>query len=494
MGRRYNNDPRIAWMDIGLYGRWGEWAMNEDIYDSAPSGVTVVTDDNMRRIVNMQLTAFPSVRKVMFAKTRGVAVVRALSSSDKVGWRIDCLGKNGYFDFSTNSRYSAAWPYMRERWKTAPVIVEFCANDVDATYNTAINQVREWHIATLGNGNIDSWSSKNSTQRANLITLGKTAGYRFKIKDVTVSRSWTPGAAVAVRTRWENVGVTPHYEAVNVNYKLYNPNTSSYVWTGRSSLNLQSLLPTNGTPVTVNDNLSLPGTLSSGTYQLRVIIADPVGYRKPLKLAIRGRQGDGSYLLGTVTVAGGGGGGVSQPTPPPSVAPQTLSLKPIADTYVNSSDPAKNFGDWTTARSNNSPTEIAYMRFDLRSLTGKAITQARLRVRISNGAAGNTTQNIKVVTVGGWGEKTLTYRNRPPLSTAVHGAFHGGSAGEWVEVDLTTLIRNRRGQIFTLAVVTGSTDSFAFYTRESSNMPQLNVVTQASADYGHQVWLPTVNE
>ena len=36
---------------------------------------------------------------------------------------------------------------------------------------------------------------------------------------------------------------------------------------------------------------------------------DPAGYRAPLALAVAGRRDDGSYVLGTVVVAGERGGG-----------------------------------------------------------------------------------------------------------------------------------------------------------------------------------------
>jgi hypothetical protein len=471
--------------------------MDDDIYASAPSGVTLVTEANMRRIIDMQIDAFPNVRKVMFVKTRPEAVVYALSASDKIGWRVDCLGKPDYFDFPTHPRYVTAWSYMRDRWKTAPVIVEFCTNNVEATYATALNQVRNFHIASVGNGNFDTWASKNSTQRANLTTLGKTAGYRFQIKDVTVPETWTAGAAVNITSRWENVGVAPHYEGTHVKYKLYSSATSAYVWDNRSSVDLQALLPTGGTPVTYTDRYTLPDSLVSGTYQLRIIVYDPAGYRKPLKLAIGNRQSDGSYILGTVDVAGRNNQPAPTPRPtagPTSTAPQTVTYNPVADTYVSSSSPDRNYGDWTTGRANNSPTEITYLRFDLRNLSGRTINQAKLRVRVSNGASGNTTQNVKIANSNTWNETGVTYRNRPGVSTSNYGAFHGGSAGEWTEVDLTSLIRSRLGTVISIAVVTNHTDSFAFYTRDSANKPQLNIVVQGSANLGvdHQVYLPGV--
>jgi hypothetical protein len=52
----------------------------------------------------------------------------------------------------------------------------------------------------------------------------------------------------------------------------------------------------------ITDSLTLPGNLAAGNYILSLIIKDPNGYRKPLPLAITGRNADGSYDLKTITV------------------------------------------------------------------------------------------------------------------------------------------------------------------------------------------------
>ena len=315
LGARYNNDPRVAWIDIGMYGNYGEWAFAESIYSSAPTGITAATDTSLGAIVDMHLNAFPKVRKVMFAKTRSAPVIRALSSSDQVGWRVDCLGQDGYFDFSTNPKYTSAWPYMENRWKTAPVIVEFCASNVESTYTTAINQVKQFHIATVGNGNFGTWSSKTSTQQANLILLGKTAGYRFQIKQLTIPSQISVNLPFSISTSWENIGVSPHYEKTTVLFQLFNTSTASYVWEYASTLDLQKLLPTGSTPFVVRDTFTLPSSVVPGTYQLRIVATDPVKYRKPLKLAISGMQTDGSYVLGSINVLSGQ---ISSPTHTPT--------------------------------------------------------------------------------------------------------------------------------------------------------------------------------
>lgn len=263
----------------------------------------MATDRSLARIIDIQVNAFPNVRKVMLAKTRADAVIHALAISDQIGWRVDCFGKDGYFDFASNPKYMPAWETMRDRWKTAPVIVEFCTDSVNLSSSIPLKQLREFHISLIGNGNFKRWDRLNKKEQENLILLGKTAGYRYQIHDVAVPLVWIPGWAFQVKTGWENVGVAPHYEPAEVFFKLYDPRHSQYVWEAKSRVNLQTLLPTGDHPFTVQDNLELPVGTAPGSYQLRIIVEDLANYRKPLKLAITGRQNDGSYLLGTVMVA-----------------------------------------------------------------------------------------------------------------------------------------------------------------------------------------------
>jgi hypothetical protein len=302
LGERYNGDPRIAWMDIGLYGEWGEWALSEDTFQSAPDGISSPSEKSLARIIDIQVDAFPDTRKVMFAKTRSDAVVHALKRSDQIGWRVDCFARNGYFSFDTHEDHAPAWKYMKDRWKTAPVIVEFCNGNVSLSNSTPLDQVQDFHIALIGNGNIPKWNWLNSQAQENLVLAGKLSGYRYQIRSITTPPVWEPGLEVSVETNWENVGVAPHYEHTEVIFKLYDPRHSRYIWEAKSKVNLQMLLPTGDRPFSMQDELRLSASIPPGIYPLHVVVVDPEGYRRPLKLAISGQQKDGSYVLGSVIV------------------------------------------------------------------------------------------------------------------------------------------------------------------------------------------------
>ena len=93
---------------------------------------------------------------------------------------------------------------------------------------------------------------------------------------------------------WQNIGTAPTYERWNVMFELRD-SSGAVAWSGKSSHELKLFQPSSSSSAVV-DTFSLPESLS-GRYSLHLVVRDPNGYRKPLPLAIRGVQSDGSYLL-----------------------------------------------------------------------------------------------------------------------------------------------------------------------------------------------------
>ena len=152
-------------------------------------------------------------------------------------------------------------------------------------------------------------------------------------------------------------------------------------------------------------------------------------------------------------------------TPTPTSTPQTLSLNPIADTYVRGDRPTSNFGARTTLSVDGSPIIITYMKFDLSALAGRNIISAKLRFKITNSS--KSTQVVKAVDDAAWVETTMTYNNRPPLSSAVT-SFTSSTTGAWKEVDITSYAILKAGQITSLGMDSAGSDGLAFYSKEAS--------------------------
>ena len=66
-----------------------------------------------------------------------------------------------------------------------------------------------------------------------------------------------------------------------------------------------------------------------------------------------------------------------------------------ADTYVNASVPASNFGTSSILRTYSSPEQRSYLRFNISGVNGRTVTRAQLRLY----ANGSSTAGYRVVRV-----------------------------------------------------------------------------------------------
>ena len=119
------------------------------------------------------------------------------------------------------------------------------------------------------------------------------------------------------------------------------------------------------------------------------------------------------------------------PPPPPS----QLTLVPIADSYVDASSAAANYGTLISLRFDGSPIVQTYIMFDLSGLSG-TITRATLRVYANTASSAGYTVGGTATT---WTETGLTAGNAPPVGASI-GSSGAIVAGTWTTVDVTALL------------------------------------------------------
>jgi hypothetical protein len=307
LGREFNFDQRLAFIDIGLFGNWGEWHMWPFKYP-AYTGAQVATKENREALVDMHIEAFPDVPLVMMTED-DETLMYALRKSKFIGWRRDSLG-SWVFDenaFMRDLRLRPDdWQIFIDRWKTAPVVTEFITpfdQEDPEVYERALRQVREYHVSMVSNGNTFDWEDISWKGRRLFLELGKTAGYRFELKSLTIPTTVIPGEGFAADWRWKNIGNAPPYELWRVLLQFRSPDRGAVVWQNRSGIDLRRMLPTGKGEWTYIDQFTLRKEVPVGIYDVYVQVIDPLGYRQPLALAIEGRQSNGAYPLGQVRVA-----------------------------------------------------------------------------------------------------------------------------------------------------------------------------------------------
>jgi hypothetical protein len=283
LGKRYAAEPALGWVDVGGYGAWGEWHNNNQ-------GAQISVENGLR-VMRAVLTAFPT-KHVILNAMEPKYVEAGVAMSPRMGLRVDCLGEYNMFSAIPNS------PTLQERWKTAPVLSEWCSTlETNTTRGAA--QVREYHISQVASPNdgVRGWVNQNAEAAAGLVDAAKSSGYRYVPVSVRVPRKLPHTGQFRVRTTWRNDGSAPTYDDWRVTLQLRRDGRV-VVSTGLG-VDLRNLLP--GT-TTLKRTLDV-GTLRHGRYSLWLTVTDPAGYLAPMNLAIAGRQPDGAYRIGAVRVA-----------------------------------------------------------------------------------------------------------------------------------------------------------------------------------------------
>lgn len=329
LGDRFRDQPAAGVIDIGGYGNWGEW--HDFPYRSrypGPNGQVPGTDASVKRFIDAVHLNFPNNYLAMGAD-HAHGLRYALGLSPRIGPRVDCIG--GDPDMMGGRSGLEAVPESLERWKTAPFVTEWCGNIVPGSNlfrDLGLPQVREFHVAMLSSGNYHKpWTAFSQAEQGAFVAANLVSGYRIVLREVTLPRTVEAGAIFDVTSQWENVNVTPPYGVWNVVFQLRSPGSASAAWSGRSRLDLRTLLPTGPAPAKVVDSFRLPADLSPGTYDVRVAVTDPTGATEPMRLAIAGRDRDGAYTIGAAGVVSRPGTGVvvAQPGSGPAWAFAVIS-------------------------------------------------------------------------------------------------------------------------------------------------------------------------
>lgn len=327
----------ILTIDIRGYGQYDEWHSGGIAQDSAsfPAG-TYPTVATFKELVDMHTEVFtdwPLCALIasfnggasgigLFIQNAEVShyIMTASNAWGPVGYAADQWGANDpYLEtlLENNTRTYAGSPtfgsLFLNMYRYAPGRGEPLPGA--AFFNLMANvatKVALYHASSFGNGNYLIMPPNDGPAATNIRAGFKKAGYRYEF---TGGSATVGTSTVRVELDWRNIGVAPTYENWVVEYKLKNGG-GTVVWTDTSSFTPTLFTPDMGN-VTATDVFSKP-VLADGSYSLYATIKDTTGYRDPLPLAITGRDGDGSYLLGSVSFPGLG---PRPDDPPPPVVP-----------------------------------------------------------------------------------------------------------------------------------------------------------------------------
>jgi parallel beta-helix repeat protein len=149
----------------------------------------------------------------------------------------------------------------------------------------------------------------------------------------------------------------------------------------------------------------------------------------------------------------------------PSAAP-AATFTPVADSYVDSSNPLGNYGARISLRTDGSPTVTSYMRFDVRDVPPGG--SAKLRVHANSGNTAGF--QLRPGSDNSWSETGINYNNAPAVGPVISSSGKV-VANTWYEFDVSPYITGDGPVSF--ALTSNSPTATSYSSREGANPPQL---------------------
>lgn len=321
LGQAWDNDPRVAYVEMGIIGEWGEHH-DPDISTYWPPHDEPEHVHNRTWIEGIEKTLGDAFTKAF--KNKKVMVRYAYEFKDYEfgiywdSWSIDEEIDRGYNEMLA----------LGDRWKTQVIGgeitwgwgslrlkglkgLEGCLAD-DFTRTLVIEQVRNLHCNHLGGV---TWADFNNEEfLEHLALVQKAMGYRYVLDKASYPERIDNGRKWKIDFSLVNTGSSPFYYSWPVEVALLDPQTHKKVWGDViENVDIATWMPGEQWSVEENKYLVAPekyeikGKLSfdglpDGEYIMALAILDPAGNVPSVRFANTNYVEGGYTVLGYVGV------------------------------------------------------------------------------------------------------------------------------------------------------------------------------------------------
>lgn len=302
LGEAWDNDPRVAYIEMGIIGFWGEHH-HPDIS--------------------------PELQKIM-----GDAFVESFKNKlimVRHAWEFQSYPFGYYWDSFAHlneEHHAVEFISRKDFWKHAVLGGETAYNwgdyqiqpgdSPDDTLTDPVHmdyimtRIRNVHANHLGWISDYSLTDKRVLKSAD--EMQKALGYRFVIRKVAYNAEVCPGDELSISFEVENIGSSPFYYNWPVEASLLDNNRKP-VWKDTfKNVGIRTWMPgsdwdegkkeykTPAPVITVSDTFTLPEDLPEGKYILALSILDPGGNVPAVRFAIENYFKGGRHPIGRVGI------------------------------------------------------------------------------------------------------------------------------------------------------------------------------------------------
>lgn len=282
MGERYNNHPRVAFVQIGLLGFWGEW-------HTYPRSELYASPDTEKRIIDAYRKAFPN-KSLMVRYAKAYA-----GTQDWIGFHDDM--------FPEDTDNGKDWSFLAglrnqqrtDNWKVAVVGGEMVPGKstqwLGKDYETTMRMLQRAHFTWVGPYCPALAKPKDETFQLRCEELIRKMGYEFQIVEATHSGTVRAGQTVNVSLKGRNIGVAPFYYPWLVQWAIID-GAGTIVDTHNTDWDIRNWFPGD-----FQENTTLEIQVRPGKYRLGLGIRDPWKDRPAIQFANELKIQDGWTIV-----------------------------------------------------------------------------------------------------------------------------------------------------------------------------------------------------
>ncbi|OGV59821.1 MAG: hypothetical protein A2X45_14085 [Lentisphaerae bacterium GWF2_50_93] len=295
MGKRYDGDPRISFIDIRSYGQWGEGHLGH------LKGSEKLSPDGLRNHIQLHLDAFKKTRLMIpwgeplynpvydWAIDKGVAIRRdGILGNSNGSELIRCKGKvpslgEWYSSYEVHSRNTG------QKYEWGDKLEDRILDDT----------VR----GTFTYQNLGQYDMKDlfvKEKRPFIDKLTNMMGYHFLLSEASMPRHIKSGTGFEALFKWENKGLAFIFIPCGVAAALVDKDGKVVAKCPATGCHPEKWAPDGKQ---VSETSSLKFTAPSGSYRLAIgLFSDPTRPMPDIRLGIEGETVGNWHILGNIDV------------------------------------------------------------------------------------------------------------------------------------------------------------------------------------------------
>ncbi len=303
LGQAWDGDARVAYVEMGIYGKWGEHHSPE-----IPADIMSLMGDGFKESFHQKLVMR---RKAWDFENYSYGIywdsfahldeIHHAEGILKLGefWKKEVVGGECAYDWGN--------------WRIQPGLNATESLRVTKHRDYICHMIRKLHANHLGW--IDEYDKMDEKACEGAALIQKALGYRFVIKEASYPARINMGQTFCVSFQVKNTASSPFYYNWPVELSLLNPFNRQVIWKCRfESLDIRRWLPgdrwnsdegrydVEAEVNTVIGEFVLPSEIPSGEYILALALIDPSGDLPSARFAIENYYNGGRHPIGKVGI------------------------------------------------------------------------------------------------------------------------------------------------------------------------------------------------